>query len=36
MLLSCDKLQTIGWKPKLESKDAVRKTVREFIQKIKA
>lgn len=36
MLLSCDKLQTIGWRPKLESRDAVRRTVREFIQKIKA
>jgi UDP-glucose 4-epimerase len=35
MLLDCDKLYTTGWKPKLESKDAVRRTVHEFIQKIK-
>jgi len=30
MLLDCNKLQTIGWNSKLDSKDAVRKTVYEL------
>ncbi|RLG87846.1 MAG: UDP-glucose 4-epimerase [Thermoprotei archaeon] len=33
MLLDISKLKSIGWKPKLSSKEAVRKTVRELLDK---
>jgi|GEM_PF-5383910 len=33
MLLDIRKLKTLGWKPKLNSRQAIRTTVRTFIQK---
>jgi len=33
MLLSIEKLKTLGWKPKLNSAEAVRKTAREILKK---
>jgi len=33
MLLDISKLKTLGWKPKLNSRQAIRTTVRTFIQK---
>ena len=32
-LLDCSKLKSIGWKPKFQSKDAVIKSVREYLRK---
>lgn len=33
MLLDITKLKSLGWKPKLNSKQAIRKTAREILQK---